>query len=189
MVESPSKKLAASTPKKGKSGRLPTLENKEQGFVLAIDQATNCAGVSLWMNGVIVDSAKLLYPKSTDPFTVRAQELLKQFNTFMDQALPPDTKVKRVIFEGVRSRLVTVMAGVFCACPKLEAKLHDFRTFVETPSWKSWAKQHGATQKFSEIKGVRALTEVGFFNTTNYRTDSDDIADSILIYLTWRDRK
>lgn len=198
MVEQLHGECTASVPKKkGKSGLLstlpPTIHNggirkKESGFILAIDQATNSAGVSLWFNGMLVDGIVLCSLGPDLPYCVRIKNQLEQLNKFLDSRLPPDCLIETVVFEGVRERLVLVVAGAFCTARRVSAQLGP-KYFVETPKWKKWAKDHGASQPFKDVKGVRALLDVGFYETTTYRTDSDDIADSILIYLTWRDRK
>lgn len=189
-MSEPRRKRAASMPEKGESGLTQSLSNKEQGYILCVDQATNTAGITLWLNGEVIAGTALEATSKNDPFSVKMRSHLVQLTDFLNANLPSEISLNRILFEGVRSRLCMVVVGAYCACPRITAKLHPTATFIETPQWKSWARKHGALEpEFGKIKGVKALTETGFFNTTNFRTDSDDIADSILIYLTWRDRE
>lgn len=187
------KRAASDGPLLGESGLTPPQPNclaKERGYILAVDQATNTAGVTLWKNGRVQAGAVISSLGKSIPFSKRMQNQLVQLNEFMDEHLPFDKELSNIIFEGVRSRLVLVVVGAFCTCPTITVDVSAKKNFVETPSWKSWARKHGALEPvFGKIKGVKALTETGFFSTTNFRTDSDDVADSILIYLTWRDRE
>jgi hypothetical protein len=82
---------------------------------------------------------------------------------------------------------VLITAGAFLTCPRINAKLHAKHSFIETSSWKKWAMKNGATQEFKLIKGVPALTQVGF-PVADFSIVSDDVADSVLMYLTWRER-
>lgn len=61
------------------------------------------------------------------------------------------------------------------------------KNFVVTSTWKYWASRRGATGPSKDIKGVKALSEVGF-PVEKYGIASDDVADSILIYLAWREK-
>lgn len=159
---------------------------KEAGFVLSIDQASNSAGVSLWCNGVLQDVTVLDGGGPSDPFSRRLQNQVPQLTDFLDRNVTRNTKIQKVLFEGVRARLVLVTVGAFLTCPRLDAKLHAKHTFIESSRWKMWAKNHGATGPFKEIKGTEALKEVGF-QSTLWPKFQQDIADSILMYLTWRD--
>lgn len=164
------------------------MKPKEAGFVLAIDQASNCAGVSLWFCGELRATTTLNSQSPTDPFARRIQTQLEQLTAFLNTELPPDVQIEKVVFEGVRPRLILATVGAFMCCPRISAKLDESRSFVGSSSWKSWAKMRGATGPFKEIKGVKALQETGW-DFTKYPIESDDIADSILIYSCWRDDK
>lgn len=161
---------------------------KEAGYILSVDQASNIAGVSLWYNGDLKATTTLVSKSSNDPFSRRIQYQLEQLTAFLDAQLPADTVIEKVIFEGVRSRLVIIVVGAFLCCPRISAKLHDKANFIESMSWKRWAQLRGAQGPMKDIKGVKALREAGW-DFDKYPVDSDDIADSLFIYLTWRDRK
>jgi len=161
---------------------------KEKGYVLAIDQASNAAGVSLWLDGELQATTVLVSKDKNDPFSRRIQYQLEQLNVFIDAHVPADVILDKVVFEGVRSRLVNIVIGAFLCCPRIDAKISEAKNFIESSSWKMWAKTRGAQGPFKEIKGVKALRECGW-DLDKHPIASDDIADSILIYKCWVDAK
>lgn len=163
------------------------MKPKESGYVLAIDQASNCAGVSLWFDGVLKTTTTLNSQSPTDPFARRIQYQLEQLTAFLNAELPEGVQVEKVVFEGVRPRLILATVGAFMCCPRISAKLDESKSFVGPSSWKAWAKLRGATGPFKDIKGVQALQETGW-DFSKHPIDSDDVADSLLIYMAWRDR-
>lgn len=163
------------------------MKNKERGFILSIDQASNVAGVSLWYDGELRATTELLSASPKDPFARRVQGQLHQLTVFLDLHVPADIMIDTVIFEGVRARAVICVVGAFMCCPRIDSKLVDRVNFVESSSWKTWAKERGATGPHKLIKGVKALREAGW-DFTKYPIESCDIADSILMYLTWRSK-
>ena len=164
------------------------MQPKENGWILAIDQASNCAGVSLWRNGALVDTTTLLSDSPKDALGKRLSRQVEQLTDWLHGRLGK-AEIKTVLFEGVRSRLVLVTVGAFVCVPQLRhCKVHQRFSFIESTSWKNYARKRGATNpKLGDIKGVPALREIGF-PVDQHRIDSDDIADSILIYLCWRDK-
>jgi hypothetical protein len=160
---------------------------KEQGYVLSIDQASNAAGVSLWFNGSLKATTVLRSHSSSDPFSRRVQYQLDQLNDFLSMQIPPEAIITKILFEGVRARLVLVTVGAFLTCPRIHAQISPKHSFVESSSWKSWARLHGASGPHKDIKGVKALREVGF-DVDGHGITSEDISDSVLMYLTWRGR-
>lgn len=162
---------------------------KENSWILSVDQASNLAGASLWHNGVLIDTELLQSKKNTDPIATRLVTQVTQLTSWLDGILPEGEYIKDVVFEGVRSRIVLITVGAFLTCPHLRyCKVHPKRNFVESLLWKYYAKARGAEGPAKDIKGVKALREIGF-PVDEHRILSDDIADSLLIYLTWRDRK
>jgi hypothetical protein len=160
---------------------------KEQGYVLSIDQASNAAGVSLWLDGALIATTVLTSKSAGDPFSRRIQGQLDQLNEFIDTHVPVDIIITKVIFEGVRSRLVMIVAGAFLTCPRIDAKISEKHNFIESSSWKNYARARGATGTFKDIKGVKALRECGW-DFEKYPITSDDVSDSILMYKTWATR-
>lgn len=162
---------------------------KEQGWTLAIDQASNCAGVSLWYNGRLHSTTTLNSTRSTDPLPKRLQTQVPQLTQFLERQLPKGDRVSQVLFEGVRSRIVLVTVGAFLTCPGLaHCKVSAATSFVESSTWKYWAKRHGATGPVKDIKGIKALSETGFPPEQINLMSTDDEADSVLLYLAWREK-
>ena len=164
-------------------------KEKELGWVLSIDQASNQAGVSLWKSGQLVAVTVLKSRSKNDKMSRRLQDQVPQLTAFLDQHLPENETIKTLLFEGVRARLVLITVGAFLTCPRLNASLSARGNFVESRQWKSWARMHGAhSQPFSEIKGVTALREIRELSEYHW-IDQEDIADSVLIYKCWAGRK
>lgn len=160
---------------------------KEQGWVLVIDQASHCAGVSLWYNGSLKSTTELKSHSKTEPFSRRLQYQAEQLDVFLTAILPESACITKIVFEGVRARLVLVTVGAFLTPKRINARLSPKTSFVESTSWKKWAQRNGATGPTSDIKGVKALRETGF-PVDQHGITSDDIADSILMYSVWRER-
>ncbi len=161
------------------------MKAKEAGYVLSVDPASNKCGVSLWRDGVYVASTCLSSRSSTDPFSVRMQTIVHQLENFLILELPPGATITTIITEGVRSRLLQTCVGSLIVVKSIQADLSPKTSFVEPQQWKSWAKKHGATTE--PIKGMSALKEVGW-DLKQFPVIGDDASDSVLIYLTWRDR-
>lgn len=160
---------------------------KEHGWVLSIDQASNCAGVSLWANGLLTATTTLNSDSPKDSFGKRLARQCEQLEDWLTTRVGK-AEIKVVLFEGVRSRLVLCTVGAFASVQQLRnCKIHPRHSFVESTSWKNWARKRGATGGFKEIKGVKALRETGW-DFDKFPVDSCDIADSLMIYMCWRDR-
>lgn len=162
--------------------------NHIAGWILSIDQASNAAGVSLWKDGTLVDTTVLVSSSSSHSYSKRVQFQVPQLTAFLARHLKPNENVTKILFEGVRSVLVQMAAGAFMMCPLIDAKLSPSDSFVHTSSWKMYAKQRGATGPLKDIKGIKALLEIGF-PVEVLSKQSDDIGDSVLIYLSWVNKK
>lgn len=161
------------------------MKPKEQGYVLSIDQASNAAGVTLWHNGNLASWVLLSSENERDPFPKRMAAMVEQLQQWLDIVLIDGQQIDTVLFEGVRLRLVTCTVGAFCSPTQLRnCHVKEKSSFIESSSWKSYARKQGATGAVKDIKGVKALSEIGF-PLDQYPIKSDDIADSVLIYLTW----
>lgn len=156
----------------------------EFGHVLSIDQASNLAGVSLWHNGDLKATTVLKSRSPDDPFSRRLQYQVPQLTQFIDLHVPPQFLVEKVVFEAVRPRLIMATVGAFLTSPRISARMAEKTSFIESSVWKKWAKDHGATGIFKEIKGVKSLREAGF-DVDKYGISSDDVADSIMQYKAW----
>lgn len=160
---------------------------KEQGFVLSIDQASNNAGASLWYNGELKATKCLAATSPKDPISKRLQTQVRGLELFLDEHLPADAEIRQILFEGVRARLVLCTVGAFLTPARIQAKLSPKHNFVESTSWKKYAQRLGALGVLAEIKGIPALRQIGF-DVDRYGIVSQDVADSILMYLCWRDQ-
>lgn len=161
---------------------------KRKSKTLSIDQASNQAGVSLWSpEGTLIDTVLLTSSSKKDPYSKRVTEQIEQLEDFLTARLDFNEDITHVLFEGVRSRLVLVTVGAFMTCSRLNAGLSAQHSFVESRVWKSWAKRHGATAFISDIKGVNSLLETGFVPPPGIVLN-EDIADSIMMYLAWKER-
>lgn len=160
--------------------------DRMKGWCISVDPASNLCGVSLWHNGVYIASAVLTSNSNRDPFSVRVQTIVRQLNQFLGPILG-EAKVETVVCEGVRSRIVQLCLGSLLTSKYIVAHIGAKSSFVESSQWKNWCKKHGAEGDFKTIKGVKALKQVGW-DFEKHPIDSDDIADSILIYLTWLSR-
>lgn len=159
----------------------------EQGYVLSIDQASKCAGVSLWYNGALQATTTLVAHTDTK-YSRRVQQQAEQLNKFLDTQLPATINIEKIVFESVRMKLVIITVGAFLTCPRIDAKMHETASFIPSMSWKKWALDRGATGPFKEIKGVRALKEAGY-PVDEVNPLNDDIADSIMMYQVWKNRR
>ncbi len=154
---------------------------KEQKMIiLAIDQASNNAGVSLWRDDELLAHTVLVSRSPKDTFSKRVQYQLPQLTAFLSNY----PQVDHIIFEGVKARLVMITVGAFLCCPLLDVKLNEKTSFIGSTSWKKYAQRNGAKGPVKLIKGVPALREIGF-PVDKYGITSEDTADSILIKLTW----
>lgn len=171
----------------GGGSKEPLLSVKECGWILTVDQASNDAGCALWKDGNLIATTTLYSDSRRDPIGVRLVKIVTALDVFLDDFLDAPTDLKLVLFEGVKARLVLVTVGAFVTSKYIRhCKIHQKWSFVETRSWKGWARKNGATGDVGLIKGLKALAEVGFPTADIL---SDDAADAVLLYLTWRERK
>ena len=161
---------------------------KERGWVLSVDQASNAAGLALWYDGKLVATSVVNSDKSSDAISVRLRTIVGGLTAFLDRHMGAGDRICTIVFEGVKSRLVMVTVGAFLTCPRIHAKLHPKGSFIGSMAWKRWAQRHGALGILKDIKGVRALREIGF-PVDQHRILSDDVADAVLIFLTWREKR
>ncbi len=158
--------------------------NKELGYVLSIDPGSNALGLALWHDGNFIASTVCQSTNARQSYSRRIQTILPQIQGFLTKYVGNET-ITCCVSEGVRSRLVQVALGAVLSDSHIDATLSPTGSFVESSSWKSWAKKHGATGPLKDIKGIKALKETGWNAVEGM---SDDEADAILIYQTWRDR-
>ncbi len=161
---------------------------KEAGLILAVDQASNVAGASLWRNGELIAWRDLTSLSPKDPFGKRLVEQVRQLTQWLDAEIGTEP-IKTVLFEGVKSSMVMSTVGAFVCCPHLQGcKFHPRHSFTSALTWKKWLRDRGAEGPFKEIKGVKPLRELGW-DFDKYPIESEDVADSVHIYRAWRDKK
>lgn len=158
-----------------------------EGYILSVDQASNAAGVSLWHNRVLIAHAVLRSKSPKDSFSRRIQAQAADLRRFLDDSLPEGEVIKTVLFESVKSRIIMAVIGSVLVQDRIDATLTP-DTMIGSMSWKKWAQGMGATGPLKDIKGVPALREVKF-DVDGHKITSEDIADSVLIYLTWLNKK
>lgn len=155
--------------------------------VLSIDQASNCAGVSLWEHDkldTLIATTELKSNSPKDSLPIRLVTQREQLRIFLQKygQYPPDY----VVCESVKSKMVMVVIGALLSIPEITCKV-TAADWVPSLSWKKFARDRGATGPFNEIKGMKALRECTYGEV--YDFDSEDIADSVLIYKTWKLRR
>lgn len=153
-------------------------------IVLSIDQASNNAGVSLWQHGMPRAWTVLAAKKKTDPLSVRLVQQRQQLETFLNEQLASTEDIDVVLFENVKSKVVLLCAGAFLSLDIFQCKFKPKEHIVHPSSWKSYLRKRGAT---GEIKGVKAL-EQGWPPSKRLKLQSDDVADSMAIYLAWQEK-
>jgi hypothetical protein len=156
---------------------------KGEGYVLSVDQASNAAGVSLWLNRSLVGHAVLKSKSSKDSFSRRIQAQAKDLKAFLDAYLPAGEVIRVVLFESVKSRIIMAVIGSVLVHDRIDATL-TAATMIPSMRWKKWAQGMGATGPLKDIKGVPALREVKF-DVDGHGITSEDVSDSVLIFLTW----
>lgn len=158
------------------------------GWSLFIDQASNAAGVALCHDGELRGTETLCSIRSTDVMSRRLQDIMPQLTHFISKYVPQGEYVEKVFFEGVRSRIVLITVGAFLMCPRIKAWISPTRNFIETGTWKAWAKRNGATGPQKDIKGIRSLREIRPELFERHRIKTDDEADAVLMFLSLKDR-
>ncbi len=164
---------------------------KEAGFVLSIDQASNIAGISLWKDGLFIRGTELKSANKKDSFGARLVKQIDDLDVFLDQILDPNEEIKVVLFEGVRSRLVLCTVGAFCCSKWLQnCKVNPRHNFIESSRWKRYCKARGVERdpEVDTIKGLHALRQLGW-DFDSYPIESNDIADSVIMYKAWAESK
>ena len=153
------------------------------GDVLSLDPGTAVSGVALWRDGSLVATSALKSPNGyTATVSERLKEIVGQLDTFLTAH---DAWVQIVICENPPHTLLKAVIGAVLVSPRVNSMFSDGHT-VAVMTWKSWARAHGAGGPFKDIKGVKALKATGFPVPPGI---GDDEADSILVYLAYRDRQ
>lgn len=161
---------------------------KDPGYILFIDQASNAAGVALVKDGELMATETICSTRSSDVISQRLQDQIPRLSDFLNKYVPYGEFVRNVVFEGVRSRIVLISVGAFLMCPRLKCRISPKDNFVETRTWKAWAKRQGATGPTKDVKGMRSLREVRPELFERFRIKTDDEADAVLMMYAWMER-
>ena len=158
-------------------------------WTLFIDQASNAAGVALAKDGQLLACDTICSTRASDVISQRLQDQIPRLTDFLNKYVPQGEYITNVVFEGVRSRIVLLTVGAFLMCPRIKARLSPTGNFVESQSWKRWAKRQGASGPIKDVKGIRSLREVRPDLFSRFKILTDDAADAVMIYLTWLERQ
>lgn len=158
------------------------MREKEKGYILSIDQASIAAGVSLWHNGELIAWTVLSGGNKKVPMSKRLHLQRNQLEEFLKEHCKG--VVSTVLFEEVKSKFVQMICGAYLTVGQICCRVGKDH-FIHTRSWKSYAHRQGAEGPVKDIKGVAALEGIGW-DFTEFPIDSDDVADSILFYLYFK---
>ena len=156
---------------------------KQQGYVLSVDPATISCGVSLWRDGQFVASRKLCGGSLKLPLSVRMRRLFDDYEQFLVDMDVDVGEIHTIVTENVRSKFLLVTIGLFFVPFAVKAPLKNSH-FIVPGTWKKWAQGMGALGPAKDIKGLKALREIGWDFDAN-PVGTEDEADSVFIYKAW----
>lgn len=154
-------------------------------YTASIDPASRLCGASLFDGLTLIGGQCLTSSQKT--WSARAAEMRAQMKEFVLATLPKGTTVTRATIELVPKIVepsIQLIAGAILADPIFDLNITR-KQFVSPSSWKAWARRHGALDK--DPKGVVSLRQTGF-PVEQYQIVSDDVADSIMIFLAWNEK-
>ncbi len=144
--------------------------------ILAIDPASNKAGVALYYNEIIRSALLTGYGNWTQRITQQRQQL----ELFLNHYLPEDEIINHLVVEnivGFRNSKLSYSVGALCSLPCIQSDLN-----LMSPScWKKVVKKCGGgktSKGFSALRYVRPA----------YPQVSDDEADAILMLLAYLEK-
>ena len=144
--------------------------------ILAIDPASNKAGVALYYNEIIRSALLTGYGNWTQRITQQRQQL----ELFLNHYLPEDEIINHLVVEnivGFRNSKLSYSVGALCSLPCTQSDLN-----LMSPScWKKVVKKCGGgktSKGFSALRYVRPA----------YPQVSDDEADAILMLLAYLEK-
>lgn len=155
----------------------------ENEYAVSIDPASRNAGISLWLGVNFLASLALYSNQKT--WSARAAEMRAALVAFVFSEIPEDSLITCIISELIPKIVepsVQMITGALVAAPKFNSNITR-KHLISPSSWKSYAKRHGCTDK--EPKGVKTLLQLDTQHPKWKDIKSDDVADSIMIYLTY----
>lgn len=154
-------------------------------YTLSVDPASRLCGVSLYRNKEYIASISL--ESNLKTWSKRTADMRAQLQKFVSEHLPKGETITRAVMELVPKICepsIQMAGGAILSDP-----LYNFdisRKYLVSPStWKAYAKRKGSKEK--DPKGVSALRAIGF-PVDKFKIISDDVADSILIFLAWAEK-
>jgi len=139
-------------------------------------------GVSLWADKTYVSS--VLLESKLKTWTARTADMRIQLKVFVEAYLPVGEKITRAVMELVPKICepsIQMAGGAVLSDPAFS--LDVTRKFLVSPStWKAYVRRKGSKEK--DPKGVSALRAINF-PVDAYGITSEDVADSIMIFLAW----
>lgn len=151
--------------------------------VLSLDPGSNSCGVTLWVNNSFVATKTLRASNSNDTVSNRLRDISKQLEDFL---LLYEVTVDILISELSPDALMGAIIGTILATPGVNS-MFGVKHTIAVPVWKSFCRNNGASHPdgFHFIKGLDALRSIGFRPLPH---DSDDAADSTIIFLAYREK-
>lgn len=154
-------------------------------YTLSIDPASRLCGVSLFEDLKYINS--ILLKSELKTWSERVAEMRKDLREFVITNLPKGQQITRAIMELVPKIVEPSiqMAGGGLLSDSIY-NLDLTRKFLISPStWQAYARRNGSPDKYP--KGVKALKQINF-PVEKYKITSDDVADSIMIFLAWAEK-
>lgn len=150
-------------------------------YCLSIDPGSNLCGISLWEDDKIIDTIALTGGKLKN-WSARLSKMSQQLEDFLNEHDIDTVTIvvaERIMF-GNPPLQITV--GYLINNKHIHANITP-KSFILPAVWKAFAKKNGWTDRI--CKGV-VVIEKCFPQYLPFCKKSEDIADSILIYLAWR---
>lgn len=144
--------------------------------ILAIDPASNKAGVALYYNEIIRSALLTGYGNWSQRITQQRQQL----ELFLNHYLPEEEIIDHLVVENVgkfHNAKLNYSVGALCSLPNIQSDLN----LISPATWKSVVRKCGGGKS---SKGFTALRYV----RPAYPQVSDDEADAILILLAYLEK-
>jgi hypothetical protein len=144
--------------------------------ILAIDPASNKAGVALYYNEILRSALLTGYGNWTQRITQQRQQL----ELFLNHYLPENEIINHLVVEnvsGFRNSKLSYSVGALCSLPCIQSDLN----LVSPAVWKRIVRKYGggkSTKGFLALQCVRPA----------YPQVSDDEADAILMLLAYLEK-
>lgn len=146
-------------------------------MILSIDPASRKAGISVWSGDTLIAAHALESKLPT--WTERAHEMAGQLYSVTHTYTIEQCVIELV--PKIAEPSVQIIAGALISQPHFKFDIRRAQ-FVSPSSWKAYVRRKDPSVK--DPKGVKALEAIKW-DFAKHPVESDDVADSILIYLAW----